>query len=73
MTQLLINLPNSLVDQLKSLIPVRHRSRYIEKLISEDLTKQDRELVEMAKAIENDDQINLLITDFDLLAGDCID
>jgi hypothetical protein len=73
MTQLLINLPNSIVDQLKLLIPVRHRSRYVENLITQDLIKKDNELIEMAKAIENDKQISSLITDFDLLSGDCID
>lgn len=73
MAQVLINLPNSIVDQLKLLISIRQRSRYIEKLITQDLIKRDNELIEMVKAIENDKQINSLITGFDLIAGDCID
>lgn len=73
MTQLLIQLPDSLAARFRALIPTRKRSKYIEELIAIDLARKDSELFASALAIEDDQNINNLIDDLNILAGDGID
>ena len=73
MTQLLIHLPDYLLGRFRSLVPAKQRSKYIENLLEEDLKKQDDELRRCAMDVEQDDEINATMDDWDIVSGDGLD
>ena len=73
MTQLLIHLPDMLASRFRSLIPAKQRSKYIEHLLEDDLSRVDHELFLSAMALENDSELNQLINDFEVVIGDGIE
>ena len=73
MSQLLIHLPDSLANRFRSIIPAKQRSKYIEKLLIEELKKTDLKLMASALALEKDVALNDLIDDFDITIGDGVD
>ena len=73
MTQLLIHLPDHLAQRFRFLVPAKQRSKYIAHLLEDDLKKQDDDLRLCAMAIEQDDDINQMMSDWDIVSGDGID
>jgi hypothetical protein len=73
MTQLLIHLPDNIANRFRSVIPTKQRSKYIENLLIKEFSKKDNELLVSALAIEQDNELNALIEDFDVVTGDGID
>lgn len=72
MTQLLIRIPENLANKFRASVPTKQRSKYIENLLKISLTKEDEVLLNCAKQIEQDSEINNLIADFDNTSGDSI-
>ena len=60
-TQLLIRLPDALARRFKRRVAVRHRSKFIERLLEEALPPEDvadnDPLYQAALAVEKDDQL----------------
>ncbi len=73
MTQLLIHLPDHLAARFRFLVPAKQRSKYIAHLLEDDLQKQDDDLRLCAMEIEQDDNINKMMSDWDIVSGDGID
>jgi hypothetical protein len=59
MTQLLLQLPDELVKRFKRSVPVRHRSKFVQRLLEEALPQEaggDRDpLYQAALAVEKDE------------------
>ena len=60
-TQLLVRLPGSLVRRFKRRVPIRQRSKFIERLLEEalpaDQIPDDDPLYQAALAVERDEQL----------------
>lgn len=72
MTQLLIHIPENLANKFRASVPTKQRSKYIENLLKASLTKEDEILLNCAKQIEQDSEINELMSDFSNTSGDGI-
>ncbi|MFN8788560.1 MAG: hypothetical protein ACK5Z5_06665 [Neisseriaceae bacterium] len=72
MAQLLIHVSDRLVNRFRSLVPAKQRSKYIENLLENSLKKEDEILLNCARQIESDEDINELIYDFNNTSGDVV-
>ncbi len=72
MSQLLIHIPDSLANRFRSSVPAKQRSKYIENLLKASLLKEDKALLDCAKQIEQDPDINDLVLDFNNTSGDSV-
>ena len=70
MTQLLVHLPEQLVHKFRSSVSAKQRSKYIEMLLLQSLAEKDSMLLASATALEMDADINELMQDFEVVAGD---
>ncbi len=70
--QLLIRLPEDLVRRLKRRVPARQRSDFLRALIEQALPPDDENdpLYQAALAVEQDEQLNAEMAEWDTTVGD---
>jgi hypothetical protein len=68
--KVLISLPDELAARMQAVIPARQRSRIIAALLEDEIMRRERELYECALAVEQDDQLNAEMTEWDVTVGD---
>lgn len=66
MEKVLISLPNQLAARMRATIPARQRSKIITRLIEEEIKKREHALYECAVAVENDNDLNLEMEEWDV-------
>ncbi len=68
--KVLISLPDELGARMQAVIPTRQRSKIIAALLEEEIKRRERELYECALAVEQDEQLNAEMADWDVTVGD---
>ena len=71
MRQLLLHLPDGLVDQLKRTVPPRSRSAFVQRLLEQALPPDDDDpLYAIGVAVEQDQQLAAEMAEWDITVGD---
>jgi metal-responsive CopG/Arc/MetJ family transcriptional regulator len=68
--KVLISLPDELGARMQAVIPPRQRSKIIAALLEEEIKRRERELYECALAVEQDEQLNAELAEWDVTVGD---
>jgi metal-responsive CopG/Arc/MetJ family transcriptional regulator len=68
--KVLISLPDELGARMQAVIPTRQRSKIIAALLEEEITRRERALYECALAVEQDEQLNVEMAEWDVTVGD---
>jgi hypothetical protein len=68
--KVLISLPDELAARMQAVIPARQRSRIIAALLEDEIMRRERELYECALAVEQDEQLNAEMAEWDVTVGD---
>jgi hypothetical protein len=68
--KVLISLPDELAARMQAVIPARQRSRIIAALLEEEIRRRERELYECALAVEQDEQLNAEMAEWDVTVAD---
>jgi hypothetical protein len=68
--KVLISLPDELGARMQAVIPARQRSRVIAELLAAEVERRERQLYECALAVEQDEQLNAEMADWDVTVGD---
>jgi hypothetical protein len=71
--KVLISLSDELYARMKSVIPPRQRSKVMVDLLEKEVRRRERELYECALAVEQDEQLQTEMADWDGTAGDGIE
>lgn len=72
MEKILISLPDDLANKFRASIPARKRSHVIAELMRKELDRQDKQLMDCAKAVEKDLALQEEMKDWDITTGDGI-
>lgn len=70
--KILISLPSDLNNRLKAVIPARQRSKIIRHLLEHEISKREEKLYACALAVEEDEQLNREMQDWQVTADDGI-
>ena len=70
MQKLLISMPDAIVARLRSVIPDRHRSKFIAKVVEEELKRREEALYQCALKVEREEALNQEMKDWDVTSGD---
>jgi hypothetical protein len=68
--KVLISLPDELGARMQAVIPARQRSRVIAELLAAEVERRERQLYECALAVDQDEQLNTQMADWDVTVGD---
>lgn len=71
--KVLVSIPDSLYSRMMATIPHRQRSRVIAQLLESEVEKRERELYQAALAVEQDEELNAEMKDWDVTLGDGIE
>jgi hypothetical protein len=71
--KVLVSIPDSLYARMTATIPQRQRSKVIAKLLENEVKKRERDLYEAALAVEQDEELNAEMKDWDVTVGDGIE
>ena len=63
-------IPRDLYENLKALIPARKRSKMVAGLIEKELVQREKELVEAAHSVEQDEELNQEMKDWEITVDD---
>ncbi len=69
-SKILLSLPPDLSCRFKALIPARQRSDFIRHLLEDELKKREQQLYECALAVEQDEQLNNDLKNWDVTLND---
>jgi len=73
MQKVLVSLPDDLVKRMKRMIPTRHRSRIIAKILEAEIVKRERALYQCACDVEADSSLNNEMNNWEATVGDGIE
>jgi hypothetical protein len=71
--KVLVSLSDDLYARMQAVIPPRQRSKVVAGLLEEEIQRRERELYECALAVEQDQQLQSEMTDWDVTVGDGIE
>ena len=69
-SKILLSLPPDLSGRFKALVPTRQRSDFIRHLLEDELKKREQQLYECALAVEQDEQLNNDLKNWDVTLND---
>jgi hypothetical protein len=70
MTEVHFSLPEEVVTALNHLVPTDQRDVFVANLLREALARQEQELYECALAVEQDEELNAEMAEWDVTIGD---
>jgi uncharacterized protein YhaN len=73
MQKILVSLPDDLATRMKRMIPPKHRSRIIAKILEAEILKREQELYQCACEVEADSSLNNEMDDWETTVGDGIE
>ncbi|MGB9498184.1 MAG: hypothetical protein ACKVE4_00200 [Dissulfuribacterales bacterium] len=73
MQKVLVSLPDDLATRMKRMIPTRHRSRIIAKILEAEIAKREHALYQCACEVEADSNLNTEMDDWEATVGDGIE
>ena len=73
MEKVLISIPEQLATRMRATIPSRTRSKAIAKLIEQEVVLRERHLLECAQKVEEDQQLNQEMEEWDVTLTDGLD
>ena len=73
MQKVLVSLPDDLAARMKRMIPTRHRSRIITKILEAEISKREHALYQCACEVESDSKLNNEMDDWEATVGDGIE
>ena len=73
MAKILISLPDKLAARFRAAIPPRKRSEVIRFLLEKEIMNREKQLYESALAVENDEQLNKEMADWDITTDHGLD
>jgi len=73
MQKVLISMPESIVSRLRSVIPDRHRSKFITGIVEEELNRREEALYQCALKVEQDEALNQEMKDWEVTSADGMD
>jgi hypothetical protein len=71
--KVLVSLSDELYARMQAVIPPRQRSKVVGDLLEEEVRRRERELYECALAVEQDEQLQAEMADWDVTVGDGIE
>ncbi len=71
--KVLVSIPDSLYSRMMANIPKRQRSKVIARLLENEIEKREQELYDAALAVEQDEELNSEMKDWDVTVGDGIE
>jgi hypothetical protein len=71
--KVLVSLSDELYTRMQAVIPPRQRSKVVGDLLEEEVRRRERELYECALAVEQDEQLQAEMADWDVTVGDGIE
>jgi metal-responsive CopG/Arc/MetJ family transcriptional regulator len=71
--KVLVSLSDELFARMQAVIPPRQRSKVVAELLEEEVRRRERELYECALAVEQDEQLQSEMADWDVTVGDGIE
>ncbi|MFZ0944862.1 MAG: hypothetical protein WB930_07720 [Syntrophobacteraceae bacterium] len=71
--KVLVSIPDSLYSRMTAAIPQRQRSKVIAGLLEDEIKKREHKLYKAALAVEQDEELNSEMKDWDVTAGDGIE
>jgi hypothetical protein len=71
--KVLFSLSDSLYARMKAVIPARQRSKVVADLLEEEIRRREQELYECALAVEQDEQLQVEMAEWDVTVGDGIE
>ncbi len=73
MQKVLISMPDSILSRLRAVIPDRQRSKFIARVVEEELKKQEELLYQCALKLEQDEALNAEMKEWEVTMGDGIE
>ena len=71
--KVLVSLPDELYTRMQAVIPSRQRSKVVAELLEEEVGRRERELYECALAVEEDEQLQAEMADWDVTVAEGIE
>jgi metal-responsive CopG/Arc/MetJ family transcriptional regulator len=71
--KVLVSIPDSLYSRMTATIPPKQRSKLITQLLECEVEKREQELYQAALAVEQDQELNAEMKDWDVTLGDGIE
>ncbi|HAU1603703.1 TPA: hypothetical protein JBJ19_02375 [Legionella pneumophila] len=72
MTKVLISIPDKIASRMRASIPQKQRSKVIVQLIEKEIEKREKALYECAAAVEQDNELNHEMKEWDVTLKDGI-
>lgn len=73
MQKVLISIPDSLLDRMKSVIPSRQRSKVLSQLLEDEVKRREAQLYQCAREVENDKALAVEMKEWDKTIANGID
>jgi hypothetical protein len=73
LVKVLVSLSDELYARMQAVIPPRQRSKVVGNLLEEEVRRREREFYECALAVEQDEQLQAEMADWDITVGDGIE
>lgn len=73
MTKVLVSMPARVLSRMRALVPDRQRSRFITRLVEDELKKREAELFHCAQEVERDAALNAEMREWDVTVSDGVD
>ena len=70
MTKVLISMPDRIASRMRASIPQKQRSKVIVQLIEKEIEKREKALYECAAAVEQDNELNQEMKDWNVTLQD---
>jgi hypothetical protein len=71
--KVLVSVSAELYARMQAVIPSRQRSKVVAALLEEEISRRERELYEGALAVEQNDQLQAEMAEWDVTVGDGIE
>jgi metal-responsive CopG/Arc/MetJ family transcriptional regulator len=71
--KVLVSLSDDLFARMQAVIPPRQRSKVVAELLEAEVRRREQELYECALAVEQDEQLQAEMADWDVTVGDGIE
>jgi metal-responsive CopG/Arc/MetJ family transcriptional regulator len=73
MEKILISIPDPLAARMRSIIPSGERSKIISAILEEEIKRREEALYAAALAVENDEELNSEMSDWEVTLNDGFD
>jgi hypothetical protein len=71
--KVLVSIPDSLYGKMIATIPPRQRSKVIARLLEDEIKKREQKLYQAALAVEQDEELDAEMRDWEVTVGDGIE